>query len=55
MPVGPRIVLLGKPGSGKGTQAALLSQRYEVEHLSTGDVFRAAINASRSDSVILML
>ena len=43
MPVGPRIVLLGKPGSGKGTQASLLSQRYEVEHLSTGDVFRAAI------------
>jgi adenylate kinase len=43
MPVGPRIVLLGKPGSGKGTQAALLSQRYQVEHLSTGDVFRAAI------------
>jgi adenylate kinase len=43
MPVGPRIVLLGKPGSGKGTQAALLSERYEVEHLSTGDVFRAAI------------
>jgi len=43
MPVGPRIVLLGKPGSGKGTQAALLSQRYTVEHLSTGDVFRAAI------------
>jgi len=36
-------VLLGKPGSGKGTQAALLSQRYTVEHLSTGDVFRAAI------------
>jgi adenylate kinase len=43
MPVGPRIVLLGKPGSGKGTQAALLSERYDVEHLSTGDVFRAAI------------
>jgi adenylate kinase len=43
MPVGPRIVLLGKPGSGKGTQAALLSERYSVEHLSTGDVFRAAI------------
>ena len=43
MPVGPRIVLLGKPGSGKGTQASLLSERYSVEHLSTGDVFRAAI------------
>ena len=43
MPVGPRIVLLGKPGSGKGTQASLLSERYSVEHHSTGDVFRAAI------------
>ena len=39
---GVRLVLLGKPGAGKGTQAALLSQRYGVEHLSTGDVFRAA-------------
>ena len=36
-------MLLGKPGSGKGTQASLLSERYSVEHLSTGDVFRAAI------------
>src|SRR4249919_735129 len=40
---GVRLVLLGKPGAGKGTQAALLSQRYGVEHLSTGDVFRAAV------------
>jgi len=40
---GVRLVLLGKPGAGKGTQAALLSQHYGVEHLSTGDVFRAAV------------
>ena len=40
---GIRLVLLGKPGAGKGTQAALLSQHYGVEHLSTGDVFRAAV------------
>jgi adenylate kinase len=39
---GPRIVLLGKQGAGKGTQAALLSDHYGVEHLSTGDLFRAA-------------
>lgn len=39
---GPRLVLLGKQGAGKGTQAALLAQHYGVEHLSTGDVFRAA-------------
>jgi adenylate kinase len=40
---GVRLVLLGKPGAGKGTQAALLSQRYGVAHLSTGDLFRAAV------------
>ena len=37
-----RLVLLGAPGVGKGTQAALLSQRIGACHLSTGDVFRAA-------------
>jgi adenylate kinase len=39
-----RIVLLGAPGVGKGTQASLLSQRLGACHLSTGDVFRAAKN-----------
>jgi adenylate kinase len=43
-----RIVLLGAPGVGKGTQADLLNQRLNACHLSTGDVFRAA--AGRSDS-----
>lgn len=42
-----RLVLLGPPGVGKGTQADLLSQRLGACHLSTGDVFRAA--GSRSD------
>ena len=37
-----RLVLLGAPGVGKGTQAQLLSQRLGACHLSTGDVFRAA-------------
>src|SRR3974390_2675382 len=40
---GPRLVLLAKPGSGKGTQARLLSEHYGVPHLSTGDLFRAAV------------
>lgn len=41
--VGPwRLVLLGAPGAGKGTQADLLHQRLGACHLSTGDVFRAA-------------
>jgi adenylate kinase len=40
-----RLVLLGAPGVGKGTQAELLTERLGTCHLSTGDVFRAAKNA----------
>jgi adenylate kinase len=39
---GPRLVLLGKQGAGKGTQAARLADHYGVEHLSTGELFRAS-------------
>jgi adenylate kinase len=42
---GPRLVLLGKQGAGKGTQAALLADHYGVDHLSTGDIFRDAAAA----------
>jgi len=41
-----RIVLLGGPGVGKGTQAALLAERLNACHLSTGDVFRNAKSCS---------
>lgn len=37
------IVLFGKPGSGKGTQAEFLKEKYNLVHLSTGDIFRANI------------
>jgi adenylate kinase len=40
---GARLIVLGKQGAGKGTQAVRLSRHYVVPHISTGDVFRAAV------------
>ena len=39
------VILLGSPGSGKGTQSKVLSARYGFVHLATGDVFRAEMQA----------
>jgi adenylate kinase len=43
MPV--NLVLIGPPGSGKGTQAVRIAERYRIPHISTGDILRAAVKA----------
>lgn len=38
-----KIIMLGAPGAGKGTQAKMIADRYSIPHISTGDIFRANI------------
>ena len=45
MSTGASLVVLGKQGAGKGTQAVRLSRHYVVPHVSTGDTFRAAVRS----------
>jgi adenylate kinase len=37
------LVFMGPPGAGKGTQAELFHERYEIPHISTGDILREAV------------
>ncbi len=39
------LIMLGPPGAGKGTQAALLAERLSIPHVASGDLFREALNA----------
>lgn len=38
-----KIIMLGAPGAGKGTQAIMIAEKYNIPHISTGDIFRANI------------
>ena len=38
-----KIIMLGAPGAGKGTQAKMIAEKYAIPHVSTGDIFRANI------------
>ena len=48
-----KIVMLGAPGAGKGTQAEMIAEKYGIPHISTGDIFRANIkNGTKIDYAI---
>ena len=38
-----KVIMLGAPGAGKGTQAKKIAEKYQIPHISTGDIFRANI------------
>lgn len=43
MVINMKIIMLGAPGAGKGTQAKMIADKYQIPHISTGDIFRANI------------
>jgi adenylate kinase len=47
------IILLGLPGSGKGTQGTVLSEELAIPHISTGDIFRKMVLEDNEESKML--
>jgi adenylate kinase len=47
-----RLVLVGPPGAGKGTQAEFISERYDIPKISTGDIFRANVSGGTELGVL---
>ena len=45
-----KIIMLGAPGAGKGTQAKMIADKYGIPHISTGDIFRANIKEGTSSN-----
>lgn len=46
-----RLLIMGAPGAGKGTQAALIKEAYNIKHISTGDMFRKAISEKTATGI----
>ena len=47
-----RVLFMGPPGAGKGTQAALVAKHFDVPQVSTGDIFRANVKAGTELGVV---